>query len=97
VSAITDRGCDRFWCESFEFTEQSIGRTCPRRYGDLQSRREGEELYTAGTGNGQRVPIAVNECGVSCKIRVLNLGQGDRKASDYLKVNPTRRIPILIE
>ena len=38
------------------------------------------ELYTAGTGNGQRAAIAVNECGVSCKIHVLNLGQGDQKA-----------------
>ena len=38
------------------------------------------ELYTAGTGNGQRAAIAVNECGVSCKVHVLNLGQGDQKA-----------------
>jgi hypothetical protein len=47
------------------------------------------ELYTAGTGNGQRAAISVNECGVSCKIHVLNLGQGDQKAADYLKINPT--------
>ena len=47
------------------------------------------ELYTAGTGNGQRAAIAVNECGVPCKIHVLNLGQGDQKAADYLKINPT--------
>src|SRR4051812_20739848 len=55
------------------------------------------ELYTAGTGNGQRAAIAVNECGVSCKIHVLNLGQGDQKAADYLKINPTARIPPLID
>ena len=55
------------------------------------------ELYTAGTGNGQRAAIAVNECGVSCKIHVLNLGQGDQKAADYLKINPTARIPTLID
>src|SRR5215510_16136725 len=55
------------------------------------------ELYTAGTGNGQRAAIAVNECGVSCKIHVLNLGQGDQKAADYLKINPTGRIPTLID
>jgi len=47
------------------------------------------ELYTAGTGNGQRAAIAVNECGVSCNIHVLNLGQGDQKAADYVKINPT--------
>src|SRR5258707_13276414 len=55
------------------------------------------ELYTAGTGNGQRAAIAVNECGVPCKIHVLNLGQGDQKAADYLKINPTARIPTLID
>jgi len=55
------------------------------------------ELYTAGTGNGQRAAIAVNECGVSCQIQVLNLGQGDQKAADYLKINPTARIPTLID
>src|SRR6202040_1061786 len=55
------------------------------------------KLYTAGTGNGQRAAIAVNECGVSCEIHVLNLGQGDQKAADYLKINPTARIPTLID
>ena len=55
------------------------------------------ELYTAGTGNGQRAAITVNECGVPCQIHVLNLGQGDQKAADYLKINPTGRIPTLID
>jgi len=55
------------------------------------------ELYTAGTGNGQRAAIAVNECGVACKIHVLNLAQGDQKKPDYLKINPTGRIPTLID
>src|SRR5215471_9680529 len=55
------------------------------------------ELYTAGTGNGQRAAIAVNECGVPCTIHVLNLGQGDQKAADYMKLNPTGRIPTLID
>jgi glutathione S-transferase len=57
----------------------------------------GRELYTAGTGNGQRAAIAVNECGVPCKIHVLNLGQGAQKPADYLKINPSARIPTLID
>ena len=55
------------------------------------------ELYTAGTGNGQRAAIAVNECGVQCTMHVLNLAQGDQKKPDYLKINPTARIPTLID
>ena len=55
------------------------------------------ELYTAGTGNGQRAAIAVNECGVRCTMHVLDLAQGDQKKPDYLKINPTARIPTLID
>jgi GST-like protein len=55
------------------------------------------ELYTAGTGNGQRAAIAVNECGIQCTMHVLNLAQGDQKKPDYLKINPTARIPTLID
>ena len=55
------------------------------------------ELYTAGTGNGQRAAIAVNECGATCRIHVLNLAQGDQKKPEYLKINPTGRIPTLID
>ena len=55
------------------------------------------ELYTAGTGNGQRAAIAVNECGVACAMHVLNLGQGDQRSAEYRKINPTARIPTLID
>jgi GST-like protein len=55
------------------------------------------ELYTAGTGNGQRAAIAVNECGVPCTIHVLNLAEGDQKKPDYLNLNPTGRIPTLVD
>src|SRR5207302_10896234 len=55
------------------------------------------QLYTAGTGNGQRAAIAVNECGVTCSIHVLKLAQGDQKKTEYLKINPTGRIPTLID
>jgi GST-like protein len=55
------------------------------------------ELYTAGTGNGQRAAIAVNECGVACRIHVLNLAEADQKKPEYLKINPTGRIPTLID
>ena len=55
------------------------------------------ELYTAGTGNGQGGAIAVNECDVPCTMHVLNLAQGDQRKPDYLKINPTARIPTLID
>jgi GST-like protein len=51
------------------------------------------ELYTAGTGNGQRAAIAVNECGVPCTMHVLNLAQGDQRKPDYLKIIPPPASP----
>jgi len=47
------------------------------------------KLNTVRTGNGQRAAMAVNECDAQCNIHVLNLGQGDQKAADYVKINPT--------
>ena len=55
------------------------------------------ELYTAGTGNGQRGAIAVNECDVPCTMHVLNLAQGDQKKPDYLKLNPNGSVPTLVD
>jgi len=53
--------------------------------------------HTAGTSNGQRAAIAVNERGARCTMHVLNLVRGDKTKPDYLKINPTARIPILID
>ncbi len=72
-------------------------RTMMARHDNQRDERTAMELYTAGTGNGQRAAIAVNECGVACTMHVLNLAQGDQKKPDYLKINPTARIPTLID
>jgi GSH-dependent disulfide-bond oxidoreductase len=55
------------------------------------------ELYTAGTFNGQRAAIAVNECGLSCRMRPLNLMSGEHQTPEYRKLNPSARIPTLID
>jgi len=55
------------------------------------------ELYTAGTFNGQRAAIAVNECGLSCTMRPLNLASGEHQTPEYRKINPSARIPTLID
>jgi len=55
------------------------------------------ELHTAGTANGQRSAIAVNECGVACRIHVLDLTKGDQHTPEFRKLNPRGRIPVLID
>jgi GSH-dependent disulfide-bond oxidoreductase len=55
------------------------------------------ELYTAGTFNGQRAAIAVNECGLSCTMHPLNLMSGEHQTAEYRKLNPSARIPTLVD
>jgi hypothetical protein len=56
-----------------------------------------KETHTAGIGNGQRAAIAVNEPRGSVHDACAKIWQGDKTKPDYLKINPTARIPILIE
>src|SRR5207302_4210797 len=53
--------------------------------------------HAKGRAARDRAAIAVNEGGVPCKIHVLNLGKGDQKAADHLKINRNARIPTLID
>jgi GST-like protein len=55
------------------------------------------ELYTAGTFNGQRAAIAVNECGLACTMHPLNLAAGEHRTAEYRNLNPSARIPTLID
>jgi hypothetical protein len=65
VPAVTDREYDRSSSRIVGCAErtpaQSMACTMSGRYDELQSMRGRDmELYTAGTGNGQRAAIAVN-------------------------------------
>jgi hypothetical protein len=55
------------------------------------------KLFRAGTSNGQRVAIVLNERGVRCTMHALNFAQGDKTNPINLKINLTARIPILID
>jgi GSH-dependent disulfide-bond oxidoreductase len=51
------------------------------------------ELYTAGTANGRRGAIAVNECGIPCRMHRLGLRAGENQTPEYRKLNPSGRSP----
>jgi glutathione S-transferase len=50
----------------------------------------------AGTPSPRRVKICLLEKGLPFKIKWMNLGLMDQKASDYLKLNPTGLVPTLL-
>ena len=55
------------------------------------------ELYTSGTTNGLRAAVMSEESGLPFKAHRLNLPAGDQKKPDYLKLNPSGRIPTLVD
>ena len=55
------------------------------------------ELYTARTGNGLRAAIVLAESGLPYTVHLVDLRRREHKRDDYLTLNPTGRIPTLVE
>ncbi len=55
------------------------------------------ELYSARTGNGLRAAIVLAESGLPYTVHLVDLRRGEHKRDDYLALNPTGRIPMLVE
>jgi GST-like protein len=45
------------------------------------------DLYTWTTPNGRKVSILLEELGVDYEVHPINIGQGDQKAPDFLKIS----------
>ena len=55
------------------------------------------DLYAAGTSNGMRARIALEECGLKYNWHPIDLMKGEQKAPQYLAMNPMGQIPVLID
>jgi GST-like protein len=55
------------------------------------------DLYTAGTANGHRAAIALEESGLPYRAHKLNLQAGDQRKPEYLKINPAAAIPAIVD
>src|SRR5271163_2208617 len=55
------------------------------------------ELYTAGTPDGRKVSIMLEELGLPYNVHPLNLGKNEQKAAEFLAINPNGRIPAIID
>jgi GST-like protein len=55
------------------------------------------QLYAAGTPNGKKVPIFLEELGIPYELHKLDLGKGDQLKPEYLAINPNGKIPALVD
>ncbi|WP_434055794.1 MAG: glutathione S-transferase N-terminal domain-containing protein [Roseibium sp.] len=55
------------------------------------------DLYTWTTPNGRKVSILLEELGVDYEVHPINIGQGDQKAPDFLKISPNNKIPAIVD
>lgn len=55
------------------------------------------DLYAAGTSNGMRARIAVEECGLPYTFHPVNLDKGESKTPQFLAMNPNGQIPVLVD
>jgi GST-like protein len=54
-------------------------------------------LYTAGTGNGRRASVMLEECGLPYTAHKLDLAKGEQKKPEYLAINPVGAIPAIVD
>jgi GST-like protein len=55
------------------------------------------DFYTAGTPNGYKVAIMLEECGLAFTPHYLDLAALEQKRTDFLAINPNGRIPAIVD
>lgn len=52
-------------------------------------------LYTAGTPNGFKASVTLEELGIEYQTHHIKLGNNEQKEEWFLKINPNGRIPAI--
>src|SRR5436190_22099139 len=55
------------------------------------------DLYAAGTSNGMRARIALEECGLPYKLNFIDITKGEQKTPSFLAMNPNGQIPVIVD
>jgi GST-like protein len=55
------------------------------------------DLYAAGTSNGMRARIGLEECGLAYKLHPIALEKGENKTPQFLAMNPNGQIPVIVD
>src|SRR5688500_15068262 len=55
------------------------------------------DLYAAGTSNGMRARMALEECALPYKFHPIALEKAEHKTPQFLKLNPNGQIPVIVD
>ncbi|MBO9709805.1 MAG: glutathione S-transferase N-terminal domain-containing protein [Caulobacter sp.] len=55
------------------------------------------DLYTWGTPNGRKIPIALEELGLAYRVHPVDIGQNEQFAPDFLRISPNNKIPAIVD
>ena len=55
------------------------------------------DLYTASTPNGWKASVTLEELGLPYTVHKVDLGAGDQKQPQFLRLNPNGRVPVLVD
>lgn len=55
------------------------------------------DLYLAGTANGLRASVALEEAGLPYRIHKVDLAKGEHRTPEFLKLNPAGLIPVIVD
>jgi len=55
------------------------------------------DLYTAPTPNGWKASVTLEELGLPYVVHAVDLGKGEQRRPEYLKLNPNGRIPTIVD
>ena len=55
------------------------------------------DLYLAGTANGYRAAVALEEAGLPYRVHKIDLGKGESHTPEFLKLNPAGLIPVIVD
>ena len=55
------------------------------------------DLYAAGTSNGMRARIALEECGLAYNFHPIALEKGENKTPQFIALNPNAQIPVIVD
>jgi len=55
------------------------------------------DLYLAGTANGLRAAVALEECGLTYRPHAVDLAKGEQRSPEFLKLNPAGLVPVIVD